>query len=286
VLKDPRTPIRKAAALAIGAQKSKEAVAALLEIYKQKEIAKEVITALAATPTMKALDAYLDGLASSDATLRGTCRRAIRAIQKEALAAIEARLDTNPLPTQAISELQDLYTRSIPEKERTTKLWKYDTKKLSPEAYANYAATHPGDPKRGWDMFRAQSIGCIKCHKVGNDGGDVGPALAGVGAKYDRKFLVESVLYPSKQILDGYQQTIVRLKDGDVQAGVVRSESDADVTLFDSGAQQCVIKKTDIQEREHSKLSVMPEGLHLGLKPEEFADLIAYLESLKDQAKK
>jgi hypothetical protein len=43
------------------------------------------------------------------------------------------------------------------------------------------------------------------------------------------------------------------------------------------------IVKDDIKEREHSKLSVMPEGLHTGLKPEEFADLIAYLESLKEK---
>jgi putative heme-binding domain-containing protein len=280
--KGTKPALRRAAALAIGAQKSREAIAPLLAIYHDKEVMKEAITALAATPSLKALDAYLDGLASSDASLRSTCRRAIRAIQKEALAAIEARLDTNPIPTQAISELQNLYQQLVPENERTGKLWKYDTKKLSPEAYANYAATHPGDADKGWKMFRAQSIGCIKCHKVGADGGDVGPALSGVGAKYDRKFLVESVLYPSKQILDGYQQTIVRLKDGDVQSGVVRSETDVEVTLFDASATACVIKKTDIQEREHSKLSVMPEGLHLGLKPEEFADLIAYLESLKD----
>ena len=30
----------------------------------------------------------------------------------------------------------------------------------------------------------------------------------------------------------------------------------------------------------------MPEGLQLSLKPEEFADLVAYLESLKEQAEK
>jgi putative membrane-bound dehydrogenase-like protein len=282
ILKDARPSIRRTAALAIGSQKSKDAIAPLLAIYKDKDITKEVITALAATPSLKALDAYLDGLASSDASLRSTCRRAIRSIQKEALDVIEARLDTNPLPTQVISELQSAYQQFVPEDKRTSKLWKYDTKKLSPEAFANYAKIHPGKADAGWKMFRAQSIGCIKCHKVGNDGGDVGPALTGIGTKYDRQFLIESVLYPNRQILDGYQQTIVRLKDGDVQSGVVRSETDAEITLFDASAEKLVIQKAEVAEREHSKLSVMPEGLHTGLKPEEFADLIGYLESLKD----
>jgi hypothetical protein len=31
-----------------------------------------------------------------------------------------------------------------------------------------------------------------------------------------------------------------------------------------------------------SELSLMPEGLHTGLKPQEFADLISYLQSLKE----
>jgi putative heme-binding domain-containing protein len=285
ILNDKRAAIRRTAALAIGAQKSQDAIAPLLAVYKDKDIAKEVITALAATPSLKALDAYLEGLASSDASLRSTCRRAIRSIQKEALAAIESRLDTNPPPTQAISELQQAFSQSIPEKERTGKLWKFDTKTLSPAAYANFATSHPGDAKRGWNMFRAKTIGCVKCHKAGPDGGgDVGPSLIGVGSKYDRAFLIDSVLYPNKQILDGYQQTIVRLKDGDVQSGVVRAETDKEITLFDAAAEKMTIAKDDIKEREHSKLSVMPEGLHTGLKPEEFADLISYLESLKEKA--
>jgi HEAT repeat protein len=84
ILNDKRAAIRRTAALAIGAQKSQDAIAPLLAVYKDKDIAKEVITALAATPSLKALDAYLEGLASSDASLRSTCRRAIRSIQKEA----------------------------------------------------------------------------------------------------------------------------------------------------------------------------------------------------------
>src|SRR5260221_661593 len=126
----------------------------------------------------------------------------------------------------------------------------------------------------------------IKGNKVSSQGADNRSEITGVGSKYDRTFLIESVLYPSKQILDGYQQTIVRLKDGDVQSGVIKAETDKDITLFDASANKTVIEKSEIKDREHGKLSLMPEGLHTSLKPEEFSDLISYLESLKETPKK
>ncbi len=285
-LKDPRLQVRKAAAAGLGLLKNRKAVDALLVAYKDAEMSKEALSALSTTPDMKALDALLDGLASPDGTVRGNCRKAIQSLGRKALTVIEARLDTNPLPTQAITELQGAYQKLIPEKERDTKLWKFDTKALSPQAFETFAKAHPGNAKEGKKVFNNPNMACVKCHKVGTEGGDIGPSLTGVGTKYDRQFLIESVLYPSKQILDGYQQTIIRMKDGDAQSGVLKVETDTEVTLFDAAAQKIVIKKMDIKEREHSKLSLMPEGLHTSLKPEEFSDLVAYLESLKEAPKK
>jgi putative heme-binding domain-containing protein len=167
--------------------------------------------------------------------------------------------------------------------DRVGKLFQYDVKKLAPEAFEKYAMAHEGNAENGRRIFALENgAGCIKCHKVGNEGGEVGPSLSGVGVKYDKAKLVESVLYPSRQILDGYQQTIVRTKKGDVEAGAVRAETDSEVTLLDSAGQKIVIKKSDIKSRKFSDLSLMPEGLQTGLKPEEFADLIAYLVSLKE----
>lgn len=283
---DNRTDIRRAAAGALGTLKNRDAIPALMSVYRDKEIGKDAIKALCATPSMKALDAYLDGISSPDGGLRADARRAIQQIRKDALPVIEARLDKDPLSSQAISELQNLYGKDVPEKDRTGKLWKFDTKKLAPEAFANYAKAHPGNPDNGKKVFHLETLACIKCHKVGNEGADIGPALTGVGSKYDRQFLVDAILYPSKQILDGYQQTILRMKDGDVLSGVVKGETDKEVTLFDASATKTAVPKEDIKDREHGKLSLMPEGLQLTLKPEEFADLVAYLESLKEQPKK
>jgi putative heme-binding domain-containing protein len=169
--------------------------------------------------------------------------------------------------------------------ERKGKLFEYNTKSLDPAAYAQFATTHPGDAKRGDAIFHnLQGVACAKCHQVNGQGGEAGPALTSVGAKYDRAKLVESVLYPSKQIFDGYQQTLIRTKDGNTYAGSVRGETQDELTLLDAENRKTVIKKASIDRRKVSELSLMPEGLHTGLKPQEFADLIAYLQSLKEPA--
>ena len=169
--------------------------------------------------------------------------------------------------------------------ERAGKLFEYDTTQLAPEVFAKFAADHPGDPAAGKTVFfNASGVACAKCHKVdtAGEGGDVGPALVGVGAKYDRAKLIESILYPSKQIFDGYQQTLVRTKGGKVLAGSVRGETESDITLLDAENAKHVIKKSDVDRRKVSDQSLMPDGLHTALTPQEFADLVAFLEGLKE----
>ena len=43
------------------------------------------------------------------------------------------------------------------------------------------------------------------------------------------------------------------------------------------------VRKADVAQRKVSNVSVMPEGLQTGLTPQQFADLIAYLQTLKDK---
>jgi putative heme-binding domain-containing protein len=168
--------------------------------------------------------------------------------------------------------------------EQKGRLFQYNTQSLDPAMYADFGMKNPGDAAKGKQIFaNAAGVACIKCHQVNGvpGGGEVGPALTGVGAKYDRAKLIESLLYPSRQIFDGYEQTLVRTKDGNTYAGGVRGETADELTLVDSENRKTVIKKKDIDRRKVSELSMMPEGMHTGLKPEEFADLVAYLQSLK-----
>jgi hypothetical protein len=63
--------------------------------------------------------------------------------------------------------------------------------------------------------------------------------------------------------------------------GFVVRESGTEVELRDGTGAQLVVKKTNIEERDKSTVSVMPEGLLDRESVEDLAGLLAYLESLK-----
>ena len=78
-----------------------------------------------------------------------------------------------------------------------------------------YALTHPGDPNQGRLLFQDQErTRCMVCHQLGRYGGNVGPALNGIGGKFDRPHLIESLLEPSREIVEGYNVTNLALTDG------------------------------------------------------------------------
>ena len=152
--------------------------------------------------------------------------------------------------------------------------------KLDPKAYAEFARKTPGDAARGRALFAdPKGVACIKCHKVAGEGGDVGPDLTGVGVKYGRDHFVESVLYPSAKILDGYKQTMVLTKGGVVLAGRFMGETPEELNLMDAEGKRHAVRKADIDQRKESDLSLMPEGLVDTLSEEEILDLIAYVRS-------
>ena len=80
-----------------------------------------------------------------------------------------------------------------------------------------HALNHGGDAKGGEKLFQTlRPTSCATCHRVRGQGGDVGPDLSLIGGKFDRAHLVESILEPSRQIVEGYRTTIVALRDGRV----------------------------------------------------------------------
>lgn len=93
--------------------------------------------------------------------------------------------------------------------------------------------------------------------------------------------MIESILWPSKKVAEGYKLTTIALTDGKVVSGAVIDIKDETMTLVDTQGQKHVIRKKDIEQKTERDTSPMPEGLQSGLTLQEFADLMAYLESLK-----
>jgi putative heme-binding domain-containing protein len=250
----------------------------LLEAYRDPETRAAALTALTQMPDLRALDAYLAGLGGADATARDACRNAIGRIRNEALPRIESRADR--LPPIIVTQLRQIYhDHSAAAK---GPLFTVAAQTPSPETYQDFALRHAGSPARGRELFHDRDrLGCIKCHRVGGSGGDVGPDLSNVGTQFDRSKLAESVLFPSRSIREGYQQMTAATADGRLFSGLVRAESAETLTLRDAEGKDHAVPTGEIQDRAISALSLMPDGSHLGLPLQSFADLIAYLESLK-----
>lgn len=137
-----------------------------------------------------------------------------------------------------------------------------------------------GDARRGADVFASTRFGCLTCHKVGAQGGAVGPELTTVGRCMTPDALVESVLWPAKTIHEGYTAVAVALKDGTIVQGYVEGETDAVVTLRDATTQTVVrINKSEIDERREVG-TLMPQGLADAMTADERRDLIRFLTDL------
>ena len=71
------------------------------------------------------------------------------------------------------------------------------------------------------------------------------------------------------------------MTDERVFQGFVVSESATSTLMREASGVQRELKHADIALRQQQKQSAMPEGLAANLTPDQLADLIAYLQSLK-----
>lgn len=136
-----------------------------------------------------------------------------------------------------------------------------------------------GDADAGQALFlNHQAAQCLRCHSVGGHGGIVGPELKGIASRHDADYLLESLVYPSAKVVEGFGIVSITLKDGKTVAGVLQSKTDASVTVLD-GTTPIVISTNDLKEIS-PPLSAMPPMVGL-LTPRELRDILAYLQTLK-----
>jgi putative heme-binding domain-containing protein len=280
-LGDRSVEIRRQSIEALGTLRAKTAVPQLIKLSADNQSATAAIQALTQMPDLAALDVYLDGMASKNASLRSQCKKAVTTLRDTALPQIEARLaSTNGLPDNTIAGLRQIYQTSPAAKKGL--LFKIKVKEIPVGEYQTFALAHPGDSGRGHQLFTdVNGVNCIRCHRLNGQGVLIGPDLTDLNAKQNRAQIIESVLYPSKVILDGYQQVLFHMKNDDDYAGIVRSETPETVTVIDSLGMTNLLQKSKIKSRKISQISLMPEGLQSALTLEEFSDLIAYVEGAK-----
>ncbi len=155
---------------------------------------------------------------------------------------------------------------------------------MKPEDILAAVMKMKGDAARGEGVY--SKLTCNKCHTVKADEPIRGPYLPNVAKTYKREQLIESILLPSKTLAQGFVTNIFVLNDGKSLTGFVTNEAADVVTIRNAEGNELKIKVEDIDERAKQTVSVMPEGLVKDLTIDDFAALIAYLESLASRATK
>ena len=118
---------------------------------------------------------------------------------------------------------------------------------------------------------------CASCHTLFGEGGNVGPDITGSN-RTDLNYILSNVVDPSAVLGSDYRMTVVTTDSGQIISGILQKETDSALTLRTLN-DTVVVAKKEIDERQLSNLSLMPDGLLDPMPETDVRDLIAYLRS-------
>jgi putative membrane-bound dehydrogenase-like protein len=131
-----------------------------------------------------------------------------------------------------------------------------------------------GDPFWGRQVYQER---CAQCHRVGDDGTDLGPNLTEIFRK-SAETLLHDIVDPNAAVDEAYMSYSVETTDGELYTGMVIGDTDEAVTLRDATGLELRISRDRIADFRATGLSLMPEDLQLGLDAQSMADLLAFLQ--------
>ena len=134
-----------------------------------------------------------------------------------------------------------------------------------------------GDAERGRQIFFERTeVSCVRCHKVGGTGGEVGPDLTKAAADKKRDYLLEAVVHPNKAIAKGFETVVIRDFEGQTHTGIIKLETEERIELMTAEGKLVTIAKAEIEARKEGK-SAMPEDVIKRLSKSELRDLVEFL---------
>jgi putative heme-binding domain-containing protein len=140
-------------------------------------------------------------------------------------------------------------------------------------------AVRLGDADRGRAVFNGKGE-CTRCHRVGARGSRVAPDLSDIGAMRSAGSLLRSLTDPSGQMMPINRPVRAVRRDGTVVNGRRLNEDTYTVQLIDDQERLVSLTKSDLREYTILTASSMP-SFKDKFDPDELADLVAYLLSLK-----
>lgn len=134
-----------------------------------------------------------------------------------------------------------------------------------------------GNAEKGKTLFQT----CIMCHKVGDKGPGIAPALDGSANRED-KALITAIIDPDAAVESGYMLYRVTKNDNTILEGYLFEKGDRGTTLAFMGGSKIFIENKSIKNEGFlTGRSFMPRGLTSGYTDMQIADLLAYIRTLK-----
>lgn len=171
-------------------------------------------------------------------------------------------------------EVRDLFERFLPASQRA--------KRLGSAVNAAELLAMESDVDRGRELFfREGAASCRSCHRVKEIGETLGPDLSQIGKKYPPAEMLTHLLEPSKFIEPKYIPCVIETTSGLVYAGLILERNDREVVLKNAQNKEIRIPVAEVETLVSQQKSLMPELLLRDLTPQQAADLLAFLCSLK-----
>ena len=147
------------------------------------------------------------------------------------------------------------------------------------QAYLEASKTK-GNPTRGAAIFSNAKLACVSCHKIGTNGGQVGPELDKLNQCLSPQQVVESLFWPQKEVKPEFRAWMVTTSSGKILQGYLVEETPLKIKLKEATTQTVVeILSADIEEKKLVG-SLMPANLMDSLSDDQKIDLIAFLLTL------
>ena len=184
---------------------------------------------------------------------------------QELVGIIRNGIPNTPMPATTMSEVQAgkivAYLRSAAESRRSVAV--------------------AGDAVRGRTIFEGKGS-CSSCHRVNGSGSRLGPDLSRVGQVRRAIELEQSLVEPAAEVLPANRSYRVTTRDGATVTGRLLNHDTFTVQLLDSKERLRSFAKADLTEHGFAPT---PMPSYTGrLDPQETADVVSYLVSLKGRA--
>ncbi len=231
----------------------------LLESYSTFGVSekRDVVTVLATKPAFAT--ALLDALAAKTIPMSDVPAETIRQLRSFKNKDLDAK----------IAAVWGTFRDTPAERKKFIAAWK-----------SKLALTHTPDLAAGRAVFAKT---CAQCHALYGSGGNVGPEITGAN-RSDINYLLENIFDPSAVIPKEYAATTFDLADGRKVTGIVKQDG-PQITL-QTATEVLKFDAADVEKRQASELSMMPDDLTKPLNEVDVKNLFAYLKHPQQVAMK